>query len=66
LKSGVTASCRYEPGLQRTYSECLAHYGTAGLPARPGKSRDKAKVEAGGSAPECAVAGALCRRLRID
>jgi transposase len=47
LKSGVTVPCRYEPGLQRTYAECLAHYGTAGIPARPGKSRDKAKVEAG-------------------
>jgi transposase len=45
LKSGVTEACRYEPGLQRTYSECLAHYGTAGIPARPGKPRDKAKVE---------------------
>lgn len=47
LKSGVTEACRYEPLLQRTYAECLTHYGTAGLPARPGKSRDKAKVEAG-------------------
>jgi transposase len=47
LKSGVTTACRYEPGLQRTYDELAQHYGTVVLPARPGKPRDKAKVEAG-------------------
>lgn len=45
LKSGVTVPCRYEPGIQRTYEEMAAHYGTTILPARPAKSRDKAKVE---------------------
>jgi transposase len=39
--------CRYEPGLQRTYEDLGQHYGTVLLPARPGKSRDKAKVEVG-------------------
>lgn len=47
LKSGVTRPCRYEPGVQRTYEEMAAHYGTTVLPARPGKARDKAKVEVG-------------------
>jgi transposase len=47
LKSGVVVPCRYEPGLQRTYEEFAAHYGTAILPARPAKPRDKAKIEAG-------------------
>jgi len=47
LKSGVALPCRYEPGLQRTYEACAAHYGAVILPARPGKPRDKAKVEAG-------------------
>jgi len=47
LKSGVTKACRYEPMLTRTYAELLVHYGTAALPARPYKPRDKAKVEAG-------------------
>ncbi len=47
LKSGVTAPCRYEPGVQRTYEELLCHYGTAPLPARQRKPRDKAKVEVG-------------------
>ena len=47
LKSGVVAACRYEPTTQRTYTELARHYGVAILPARPGKPRDKAKVEAG-------------------
>lgn len=46
LKSGVTEPCRYEPGVQRTYEEMCCHYGTAPLPARQRKPRDKAKVEA--------------------
>ena len=45
LKSAVTRACRYEPGLQRTYQELAAHYGTTVLPARPAHPRDKAKVE---------------------
>ena len=45
LKSGVTTACRYEPGVQRAYEELAQHYGTVILPARPGKPRDKAKVE---------------------
>lgn len=47
LKSGVVASCRYEPGIQRTYEEMARHYGPAVLPARPHRPRDKAKVEVG-------------------
>jgi len=47
LKTGVREACRYEPILQRTYEEWAAHYGTAILPARPAKPRDKAKVEVG-------------------
>lgn len=45
LKAAVTVSCRYEPGIQRTYAEFARHYGTAVVPARPYKARDKAKVE---------------------
>ncbi len=47
LKSGVTRACRYEPLLNTSYAEMLAHYGTAAMPARPYKPRDKAKVEVG-------------------
>ena len=45
LKAGVTAACRYEPGVNRTYQDMAAHYGTAVVPARVRKPRDKAKVE---------------------
>jgi transposase len=45
LRSGVTKACFYEPAVNRTYAEMAAHYGTAIVPARPGKPRDKAKVE---------------------
>ncbi|MCG3143133.1 MAG: IS21 family transposase ISPpu7 [Gammaproteobacteria bacterium] len=45
LKSGVTRADRYEPVLNRSYQEMLAHYSTAALPARPRKPKDKPKVE---------------------
>lgn len=45
LKSGVSTPCRYEPGLNRTYMDMAAHYGTAIIPARANKPKDKAKVE---------------------
>jgi len=45
LRSGVQKACRYEPLLNTSYNQMLAHYGTAALPARPFKPRDKAKVE---------------------
>lgn len=45
LKSAVTTPSRYEPGVQRAYDDLAEHYGTAVVPARPRKPRDKAKVE---------------------
>ena len=45
LRAGVTAACRYEPGINRTYEEMAAHYGTAVVPGRVRRPRDKAKVE---------------------
>jgi transposase len=47
LKSGVTKPCFYEPDINPSYAELAAHYGTAVLPARVGRPRDKAKAEAG-------------------
>jgi len=44
-KVAVIKACLYEPQVNRTYAEMAAHYGTAILPARPRKPRDKAKVE---------------------
>jgi len=45
LRAGVTAACRYEPGINRTYQEMAAHYSSAVLPTRIRRPRDKAKVE---------------------
>lgn len=45
LKSAVQRACRYEPDLNPTYADCIAHYGCAVLPTRPYKPKDKAKVE---------------------
>jgi transposase len=45
LRSGITKACFAEPAVNRSYAEMAAHYGTAVVPARPGKPRDKAKVE---------------------
>jgi transposase len=47
LKSGVTTPCRYEPDINPTYQEMADHYGTAIIPARVRKPKDKAKVENG-------------------
>ena len=45
LKSGITNPCRYEPDVNPTYLDLSRHYGTTVIPARPGKPKDKAKVE---------------------
>lgn len=45
LKSAVTISGAYEPGVQRTYAELGKHYDTVIFPARPRKPKDKAKAE---------------------
>ena len=44
-KVAVIKACLYEPQVNRTYAEMAAHYGTAVLPTRPHRPRDKAKVE---------------------
>lgn len=45
LKSAVFKADRYDPGLNRSYAEMARHCGTAILPARPYRPRDKARVE---------------------
>ena len=45
LKNGVVKSHRYDPDLNQDYVELVAHYGTAVVPARPKKPKDKALVE---------------------
>ena len=44
-KDAVTRPCFYDPDINRTYLEMARHYGTAIIPARVKKPRDKAKVE---------------------
>lgn len=46
-KVGVKHPCRYEPDLNPTYHDLAQHYGTAVIPARVRKPKDKAKVEVG-------------------
>ena len=45
LKSGVVKACLYDPEINRTYADMAAHFGTAIMPTRVRKPRDKAKVE---------------------
>ena len=43
----VKQPCFYDPDINPTYQDLATHYGTAVLPARPRRPRDKAKVESG-------------------
>jgi transposase len=45
LRSAVSGPDRYDPEINPTYAELSQHYDLAIVPARPGKPRDKAKVE---------------------
>lgn len=47
LAAAVRRANRYDPELNPSYAELASHYGTAVLPARPRKPRDKAKAETG-------------------
>ena len=47
LRSAVSKPDRIEPEINATYAEMAQHYGTAVVPARPRKPKDKAKVEGG-------------------
>jgi transposase len=46
-KSAVNIPCRYDPDINPTYQDLAEHYGLVVIPARKGKPKDKAKVEAG-------------------
>ncbi|MES2355927.1 MAG: IS21 family transposase [Pseudomonadota bacterium] len=62
LKSGVNKACRYEPEINKSYSELAAHYGVAVIPARPFKPQDKAKAEVGVQIVERWILAALRHR----
>jgi len=49
--------------VNRTYEDMLSHYGTAALPARPRKPKDKAKVEAAVRIVERFLLGRLRNRF---
>ena len=44
-KAGVTKPSRYEPDINPTYQDLAQHYGMTVIPTRPGRPKDKAKVE---------------------
>ena len=62
LKSAVTKPNRYDPDINPTYYEMALHYGTAILPARVRKPRDKAKAEVGVQIVERWILAALRNR----
>jgi len=62
LRSAVSKACFYEPAVNRTYSDLATHYGTAVVPARPYKPRDKAQVEVGVQVVERWIVAALRNR----
>ena len=47
LKSAITKADRYDPDLNPEYAKLAQHYGTAIMPARPRKPKDKPLVENG-------------------
>jgi transposase len=61
-KTAIVKACFYDPQVNRTYADMAAHYGTALLPARPRKPRDKAKVESAVLIVERWLLGRLRRR----
>jgi len=62
LKSGVSKACRYEPDLNPAYHDMAVHYGTAVIPARVARPKDKAKVEVGVQVVERWILAALRNR----
>jgi transposase len=61
-KVAIIKACFYDPQVNRNYGEMAAHYGTALLPARPRRPRDKAKVESAVRIVERWLLGKLRRR----
>ena len=58
-RTAVVEACRYEPALHRTYQEMAGHYGTAIVPTRVRKPRDKARVESAVQLAQRAILAAL-------
>jgi len=45
MKTAVTKTDRYEPGINRLFEDLANHYNTVVMPARPGRPKDKPLVE---------------------
>ena len=63
LKAGVTHPCRYDPDLNPSYQDLAGHYGTAVIPARVRKPRDKPKAESAVQVVERWILAALRDRM---
>lgn len=61
-KTAVVQPCAYEPQLSELYQDMATHYGTAIVPARVRKPRDKAAVEVGVQVVQRWVLAALRHR----
>lgn len=62
LRSGVTRACRYDPDPNPAYLDLARHYGTAIMPARVRKPKDKSKAEGGVLLAERWILAALRNR----
>ena len=62
-KVAVIKSCLFDPQINRAYADMASHYGTAILPARPRRPKDKAKVEQGVLIIERLLLGRLRNRV---
>ncbi|MHC2355858.1 transposase [Sinorhizobium meliloti] len=62
-KVAIIKACHFDPQVNRTYCGMAAHYGSAVLPTRPRRPRDKAKVEAAVRIVERWLLGRLRHRI---
>ncbi|MFT5127794.1 MAG: transposase [Rhodothermales bacterium] len=61
-KAVVTQACPYDSVINRSVADMATHYGCSGIPARPGRPQDKAKVEVGVQIVERWILSRLCHR----
>jgi transposase len=62
-KVAIIKACHFDPQVNRNYCAMAAHYGSAVLPTRPRRPRDKAKVEAAVRIVERWLLGRLRHRV---
>lgn len=62
LRSGLSRVCRYDPDTNPAYQWFAEHYGTAIIPTRAYKPRDKAKVEVGVQVAQWCILAILPRQ----